>query len=341
MLPRWGRVLSRINSINSFQKNSEFVKRESSLFLFRDYAKVAAAVEPDVKSDISKPEVKLNNLFWSKPRSLALAPDSPYRIDEPQYVGIRRFILKLMLFYSKQSQFIRRANAIYTRVQYQVDRPAIYDGQTFKTTFSLLVLHMWLCLRRLKEEGKDGVELGQYLSEIYNHDLELRVSKAGVNLLLSKWMKELERIFYGNIVAYDAAIGKHDELQNVIWRNVYSDDGKSKPTEGALLSVQASSHILLSCMDWLSLHAFTRYVRNEASALSLTGMMRSMQGMKEVAFSTVKSLKDSASPLHDSGKFSGGIDSTDSTAVVVKSDKFKQAEDSLRIVMYLSCWGPN
>lgn len=57
MLPRWGRVLSRINSINSFQKNSEFVKRESSLFLFRDYAKVAAAVEPDVKSDISKPEV--------------------------------------------------------------------------------------------------------------------------------------------------------------------------------------------------------------------------------------------------------------------------------------------
>ncbi|XP_042058321.1 ubiquinol-cytochrome-c reductase complex assembly factor 1-like isoform X1 [Salvia splendens] len=258
MLPRWGRVLSRINSINSFQKNSEFVKRESSPFLFRDYAKVAAAVEPDAKSDISKPEVNLNNLFWSKPRSLALAADSPYRIDEPQYVGIRRFILKLMLFYSKQSQFIRRANAIYTRVQYQVDRPAIYDvfclEQTFKTTFSLLVLHMWLCLRRLKKEGKDGVELGQYLSEIYNHDLELRVSKAGVNLLLSKWMKELERIFYGNIVAYDAAIGKHDELQNVIWRNVYSDDGKSKPTEGALLSVQA----------------FTRYVRHEASALSLT-----------------------------------------------------------------------
>lgn len=31
-------------------------------------------------------------------------------------------------------------------------------------------------------------------------------------------MKELERIFYGNVVAYDAAIGKHDELQNVIWR---------------------------------------------------------------------------------------------------------------------------
>lgn len=55
--------------------------------------------------------------------------------------------------------------------------------KTFKTTFSLLVLHMWLCLRRLKQEGNDGVEFGQYLYEIYNHNVELRVSKAGVSSL--------------------------------------------------------------------------------------------------------------------------------------------------------------
>lgn len=53
--------------------------------------------------------------------------------------------------------------------------------KTFKTTFSLLVLHMWLVLRRLKEEGKDGVKFGQYIYEMYNHDVELRVSKAGVS----------------------------------------------------------------------------------------------------------------------------------------------------------------
>lgn len=45
------------------------------------------------------------------------------------------------------------------------------------------MLHMWLVLRRLKEEGKEGTEFGQYLYEIYNHDLELRVSKAGVYFL--------------------------------------------------------------------------------------------------------------------------------------------------------------
>ncbi|XP_031276997.1 ubiquinol-cytochrome-c reductase complex assembly factor 1-like [Pistacia vera] len=167
-----------------------------------------------------------------------------------------------MLFYSKQSKSIRGANVIYRRVVLQVDKPAIYDvfnlEKTFRMTFSLLVLHMWFVLRRLKEEGKEGVELGQYLYEIYNHDVELRVSKAGVNLLLSKWMKELEKIFYGNIVAYDAAMlpeAKQDELQNVIWRNVFSDDGTSKPDDSALRAVQA----------------MTMYARREVSCLSLTG----------------------------------------------------------------------
>ncbi|KAL0400995.1 UNVERIFIED_CONTAM: Ubiquinol-cytochrome-c reductase complex assembly factor 1 [Sesamum latifolium] len=256
MPPRWSRIFSHIGRYSNLQRSSELVRRDLSVFPLRNYAKVAAAVEPNVKSETNKPEVNLNKMFWSKPCSLALATDSPYRIEDPQYEGVRRFILKLMLFYSKQSQFIRWANVIYHRVIYQVDRPAIYDvfslEQTFKTTFSLLVLHMWLCLRRLKEEGKEGVELGQYLYEIYNHDLELRVSKAGVNLLLSKWMKELEKIFYGNIVAYDAAMGKQDDLQNVIWRNVFSDDGASKPSEGALLPVQASSHVSLCCIDLLN-----------------------------------------------------------------------------------------
>lgn len=52
--------------------------------------------------------------------------------------------------------------------------------KTFKITYSLLVLHMWLVLRRLKQEGKEGVDLGQYVYEIYNHNVEVRVSKAGV-----------------------------------------------------------------------------------------------------------------------------------------------------------------
>ncbi|XP_052734905.1 uncharacterized protein LOC108343023 isoform X2 [Vigna angularis] len=200
-------------------------------------------------------------MFWSKPCSLALPPDSSLRVEEPNYQGIKRFLLKLMMFYSKQSRSIRGANVVYHRIISQVDKPPIYEvfnlEKTFKTTFSLLVLHMWLCLRRLKQEGNEGVEFGQYLYEIYNHDVELRVSKAGVNLLLTKWMKELEKIFYGNIVAYDTAIlpeAKPGDFSNVIWRNIFSEDGSSTEDDAASQSVQA----------------LARYARREESCMTLT-----------------------------------------------------------------------
>ncbi|KDP40395.1 hypothetical protein JCGZ_03874 [Jatropha curcas] len=231
------------------------------------YAKASATAVAHASDDSgqknfpSKSLVNLDKMFWSKPCSLALAPDSPLRVEEPNYQGFRRFVLKLLLFYSKQSTSIRGANVVYQRIISQVDKPTIYEvfnlEKTFKMTFSLLVLHMWLCLRRLKQEGKQGVEFGQYLYEIYNHDVELRVSKAGVNLLLTKWMNELEKIFYGNIVAYDSVLlpeAKSNELVKVVWRNVFSDDGKSEPDVTALPAVQAMA----------------RYVRREVNCLSLT-----------------------------------------------------------------------
>ncbi|XVF11264.1 hypothetical protein REPUB_Repub08aG0011800 [Reevesia pubescens] len=125
------------------------------------------------------------------------------------------------------------------------------------TFFSACTSYVALFYARLKAEGKGGVELGRYVYEIYNHDVELRESKAGVNLLMTKWIKELEKIFYGNIVAYDAALlpeAKQDELIEVIWRNIFSDDGPSKPYAAALNTVQAMA----------------RYVRREVSCLSLT-----------------------------------------------------------------------
>ncbi|MQM07516.1 hypothetical protein Taro_040351 [Colocasia esculenta] len=455
MLPRCGRAASRLYTLGP-TKIVECPGKGglSELLLLRNCSKVAAAgtaAAPDLapKGSSRKPDVRLNALFWSKPGSLALAPDSPLRIEEPQYEGIKQIMLKLLLFYSKQSKSIRGANVLYKRVITQVDRPAIYDGnsvdggmslpslfeslyythgkqnriapaigirpilawnrpdwhgsamanpirnqsipiwtgqfrlpwlyysqaglfqgrvftdyatillrgwivfhleKTFKTTFSLLVIHMWLVLRRLKEEGNEGVDFGQYLYEIYNHDLELRVSRAGmsetagdrltavlavltcfvlpaqhqpdspsaatlcaasawflscgtsvhlqlhqvqpmegaawpgdhendglkkrslfVNLLLTKWMKDLEKIFYGNIVAYDSAMSteaKNDDLLNVVWRNVFADDGSPMPDGAAADAVKAFFLLNLCCLA--SPFALSRYVRRESTCLSLT-----------------------------------------------------------------------
>ncbi|KAI9085689.1 hypothetical protein K1719_032295 [Acacia pycnantha] len=265
MLQRWSKAITHVSKMGS-QSHLKFGKDICALTRL-SYAKVAAAASPPTSTDFkekdftNEPKVNLDKMFWSKPCSLGLAENSPLRVQEPNFEGIKRFFLKMLLFYSKQSKSIRGANVVYQRILSQVDKPPIYEvfnlEKTFKTTFSLLVLHMWLCLRRLKQEGKEGVEFGQYLYEIYNHDVELRVSKAGVNLLLTRWMKDLEKIFYGNIVAYDTALlpeAKPNDFTDVIWRNIFSDDGSSTPDAAALRTVQAMA----------------RYARREVSCLSMT-----------------------------------------------------------------------
>ncbi|XP_074591379.1 CBP3-like protein [Curcuma longa] len=271
-LSRWGRAASQLATdarVGGASPVARRFHRSCSTAITPTGGPGGAAPTAAIPTSSSPPnrlfdeqEVRLNSLFWSRPCSLSLPPNSPLRAEEPSFEGIKHIILKLLLFYSKQSESIRGANRVYRRITSQVDKSAIYDvfhlEKTFKTTFSLLVLHMWLVLHRLKEEGKDGTEFGQYLYEIYNHDLELRVFKAGVNLLLTKWMKDLEKIFYGNLIAYDAAMvpdAKLDDLATSIWRNVFSEDGSRTSNDAAATA---------------AVQAMARYARRESTCLLLT-----------------------------------------------------------------------
>ena len=81
-------------------------------------------------------------MFLSKPCSLALPPDSPLRAEDPHYEGIKRVMLTLLLFYSKQSKSIRGANAVYHRITSHVDKPDIYEGIPLCLLVNLLLLHL-------------------------------------------------------------------------------------------------------------------------------------------------------------------------------------------------------
>lgn len=52
----------------------------------------------------------------------------------------------------------------------------------FAATYSLLCLHVWLLLVRLRREGDDGRELAQILYEAFQDDVEIRVHAEGVKV---------------------------------------------------------------------------------------------------------------------------------------------------------------
>lgn len=157
MLQRWRKAITPISIFRS-HTGTKFANAGTR----HTYAKVAAAPLPTIDDD-HKPQqplvtfifflhyhllqlcelwnelviiwcccfyiqVNLDKMFWSKPCSLALPRDSPMRVEEPDYQGIKRFFLRLMLFYSKQSRSIRGANVVYQRIISQVDKPPIYEG---------------------------------------------------------------------------------------------------------------------------------------------------------------------------------------------------------------------
>eukprot|EP00850_Spirogloea_muscicola_P024591 SM001112S18866 [mRNA] locus=s1112:662:2108:- [translate_table: standard] len=152
------------------------------------------------------------------------------------------------------------------------ERDELYQAlglpRNFRTVHAVLVLHIWLCLVRLRAEGPRGAEVGQTLYDLFNHDCEKRIHAAG------KWMKELEKNFYGACSAYDYAVlptAASDALPRALWRNIFAEDDSEMPQGPGLAPVQD----------------LARVVRTELASLAMTDSVSMLSGNIDFSLGSV------------------------------------------------------
>jgi cytochrome b pre-mRNA-processing protein 3 len=119
--------------------------------------------------------------------------------------------------------------AIYGMIVTQAREPLFYRDlgvpDTVNGRFDLLVLHLWMVLRRLKAiEG--GAGLSQALFDRFCDDMDGNLREMGVgDLTVPKRMQAFGEAFYGRAAAYDLALTAGQEpLVQALCKNILNGE---------------------------------------------------------------------------------------------------------------------
>jgi len=125
--------------------------------------------------------------------------------------------------------------AIYGTIVAQAREPVFYQAlnvpDTVNGRFDMLVLHLWMLLRRLRAlDG--GVAAAQLLFDRFCSDMDANLREMGVgDLTVPKRMQKFGEAFYGRAAAYDQAFAAGREaMTEALARNVLNNPDPSRAT---------------------------------------------------------------------------------------------------------------
>ncbi|XP_062271477.1 ubiquinol-cytochrome-c reductase complex assembly factor 1 [Scomber scombrus] len=102
---------------------------------------------------------------------------------------------------------------------------------TLNSWFLVAQLHVWMCLVRMRQEGREGKYMCRYIVHSMWEDVEQRSKIMGIDATHRKeGMKAMTETFYAAIFGYDEGILADDTvLAAALWRNLFNyqcDDPK-------------------------------------------------------------------------------------------------------------------
>jgi cytochrome b pre-mRNA-processing protein 3 len=145
---------------------------------------------------------------------------------------------------------------IYGMIVTQAREPLFYRDlgvpDSVNGRFDLLVLHLWMILRRLRSVP-GGTELSQALFDGFCDDMDANLREMGVgDLAVPKRMRGFGEAFYGRVAAYDLALTDSVEaLAGAICKNILN--GQHLENARRLATYAQDATAMLAALDDASL----------------------------------------------------------------------------------------
>jgi cytochrome b pre-mRNA-processing protein 3 len=151
--------------------------------------------------------------------------------------------------------------AIYGMIVTQAREPLFYRDlgvpDTVNGRFDLVVLHLWMVLRRLQAMA-DGKSLSQTLFDRFCDDMDANLREMGVgDLTVPKRMQAFGEAFYGRAKAYDIALSEGREpLAQALCKNVLNGEKIDRArqlacyAEAAITALAGSDDISMLKHTW-------------------------------------------------------------------------------------------
>ncbi|XP_059561964.1 ubiquinol-cytochrome-c reductase complex assembly factor 1 isoform X4 [Myotis daubentonii] len=178
---------------------------------------------------ISGIDIQLSRKYHTT-NKLSTTKDFPQPVEEK--VGAFTKIIEAMGFtgplkYSKWKIKIA-ALRMYTSCVKKTDFEEFFlrcrMPDTFNSWFLITLLHVWMCLVRMKQEGRTGKYMCRIIVHFMWEDVEQRGRVMGVNpYILKKNMMVMTNNFYAAILGYDEGILSDDHgLAAALWRTFFN-----------------------------------------------------------------------------------------------------------------------
>jgi cytochrome b pre-mRNA-processing protein 3 len=121
--------------------------------------------------------------------------------------------------------------ALYGAIVAQARDAAFYETYGVPDTvlgrLDMIILHLALVVRRLREGGESGKAAAQGVFDTFCRDMDDNLREMGISDQgLPRHMQRVGEAFYGRAQAYDAALDGADDqaLAGALRRNVYAED---------------------------------------------------------------------------------------------------------------------